>query len=259
MDKSFKKELNWEEKARINPLYAIMSDKEFKEKDTELSEANLSLFFSKGKRIWNEFFEGETAKFENRATTNVLEFGCGMGRLIKVPGEKGFQCHGVDISETQVELARRYLTESNYHFHTVRDNRIPVSENSMDYVYSFAVLQHIRKLSDFNLALDELCRVLKPGGTLKIQLPTIEGNRFCKGRRKFFYSIPFEEKSLVFYWAKRLKIVPMIRFVKHDHWGGASYYIRLGQVIQQLKDIEIDLVSYSTAGFVLLRGTKKGN
>jgi len=259
MDKNFKKHLNWEEKAKINPLYAIMASNEFEAENTELSSENLEIFFSKGERIWNNFFNGELTLFKEPGNTRILEFGCGMGRLIQMPARKGYRCYGVDISETQLALAKTHLNDDKIELLSLPNGVIPYDNGYFDYVFSFAVFQHINKLSDFIISLEQVCRVVKPGGILKIQLPTIEGNKYAKGRRRFLYSIPFESKALVFYWAKRLKVVPMIRIVKYDHWGGAAYYYRLNQLLKLLKcnKIEVTLISYSPSGFVLITGAKE--
>lgn len=260
MDSKFKRDLDWEEKAKINPLYAIMSDPAFSEENTSLDEKKLASFYGKGERIWKIFFESELLAFIDPPSTKVLEFGCGMGRLLKNAGSRGYNCYGIDISETQLKLAQQFLGGANYHFYQVTDNRIPFDDNYFDFVYSYAVLQHIRKLSDFKASVSEMCRVVKKGGTIKVQLPTIEGTRFADNKRKFFYSVPHEERALVFYWMRTFKFIPMVRTVRYDHWGGAAYYVRVEQFLSILKvnNIHVELISFSPEGFIIVTGIKKG-
>ena len=51
--------------------------------------------------------------------------------------------------------------------------RIPAQSNSVDFIYSSHMLEHL-SLEDFELALHEIYRLLKPGGVFRAVVPDLE-------------------------------------------------------------------------------------
>lgn len=108
----------------------------------------------------------------------VLDLGCGAGRdvyvLSQLVGKKG-QVIGVDMTEAQLEVARRHqsyhqqafgYTRSNVHFlqgNIERLDALDLRESSVDVIVSNCV---INLASDKAAVLREAYRVLKPGGEL---------------------------------------------------------------------------------------------
>lgn len=100
---------------------------------------------------------------------NILEIGCGLGiDLIKF-AEKGGKVTGVDFAEKSIELARK-----NFAFHGVEGNlllmngeKLEFDDNSFDVVYAHGVLQYT---ANDEKMIDEMFRVLKPGGEAIIQV-----------------------------------------------------------------------------------------
>jgi 2-polyprenyl-3-methyl-5-hydroxy-6-metoxy-1,4-benzoquinol methylase len=94
----------------------------------------------------------------------VLEIGCGRGVLLKALADRGFEVHGVDLSERAVEgvdprvqlrFASR-LGDAGY------------SAACFDRVILWHVLEH---LPDPQQTLDEVRRILRPGGALIVAVP----------------------------------------------------------------------------------------
>ena len=105
-------------------------------------------------------------KNNNDDWNNVLEIGCGIGRLIVPLADMHKNCnfYGIDISDKMIELAPK------------RDN-IKYQElvNNLDFVYSMLVFQHIEhqeKINYINLAYEKL----KVGGNLFFQFVIGEEN-----------------------------------------------------------------------------------
>ena len=245
--KEFKNEIDWEAKAKQNPLYAIMSDEVFVENAPDVISADdLLLFFEKGQRLWNLHLQPVYSQFAQNQQLKVLEWGCGMGRLLAQPARQGAYCVGVDISHTQLGLLKKHFQTPN-NLHTALLNgkqQIDVGDQSIDFVYSFAVLQHVKNTSDFYFVLSEMTRVLKKGGTLKIQFrfPNQYGAKF---KNTAHTAINFEESSLLFYWKKIFGwlYAPIVRHVKHTHWGGAGCYVPLRSVAKFLEANGLNIVS----------------
>lgn len=106
------------------------------------------------------------------ARRKALEIGCGPGRLLAPMTEHFGEVHGVDVSDEMLALARKRLADApGARFHLVSgDNLAPVEDNSIDFVYSYTVFQHIPSRDAVMNYLREAHRVLKPGGILRCQI-----------------------------------------------------------------------------------------
>jgi len=97
----------------------------------------------------------------------LLELGCGVGRIGRELAPKVAHWEGADISANMLKVARERLAE----FPNVglteltRSNVRPLPDASFDKAYCVAVFIHMDK-EDFCLYLEDLARVLKPGGLL---------------------------------------------------------------------------------------------
>jgi len=100
----------------------------------------------------------------------VLELGCGVGRIGRELAPKCRHWTGVDISENMIEHAQdRLVSCDNVSFHRLdRNNLDMLEDNSTDKAYSIAVFCHMDK-EDLYLYMQELNRIVRPGGSLKIE------------------------------------------------------------------------------------------
>jgi SAM-dependent methyltransferase len=108
----------------------------------------------------------------NERARRALEIGCGPGRLVKPMSQHFGEIHGVDVSDEMIARARRNLADIPHaHPHaTTGADLAPFADDSFDFVYSYAVFQHIPSLDVVMQYLHEARRVLKPGGILRCQL-----------------------------------------------------------------------------------------
>ena len=98
---------------------------------------------------------------------SVFEIGCGAGALIYDLALKNFWGKGVDTSIEALTIARA-LTQSferKFRFDSEIDE---TDKNSYDYVFSIAVLEHIKEDGD---ALEQWGECLKPDGILVLAVP----------------------------------------------------------------------------------------
>ncbi|MFN7920757.1 MAG: methyltransferase domain-containing protein [Bryobacteraceae bacterium] len=102
----------------------------------------------------------------------ALEIGCGPGRLMRPMSRHFGEIHGVDISDRMVARARENLAgvPHAHPHHAPNSNLEAFASNSFDFVYSYAVFQHIPSREVVLGYLDEAQRILKPGGILRCQL-----------------------------------------------------------------------------------------
>ena len=159
---------SWEDKARQNPLFAVMTTEHFTEAQADnFSEEQLQVFYAKGQKIFDAHLR---PRLSGDKSTFVVEYGCGMGRILKAVLGQGYQCAGIDISSTMLEHCRRLVPAVNALYVVDESGRCALLDHTADFVFSYAVLQHIDKLSTYLTAVGEICRVLKPGGTFAIQV-----------------------------------------------------------------------------------------
>ncbi len=102
----------------------------------------------------------------------ALEIGCGPGRLMRPLSRHFGEIHGVDVSDEMIRLARERLKDTlNAHPHHGSGSDLAIfPDEKFDFVYSYAVFQHIPSREVVFQYLREARRVLKTGGILRCQL-----------------------------------------------------------------------------------------
>lgn len=117
-------------------------------------------------RLWRSRFVRQLGrKIPGNAT--VLDLACGTGDLTKALSEKGYHVTGLDISSEMMAVARekcRYLSPKPT-FVLGSAAQIPFKDNSFDAV---TIAFGLRNFDNREQCLDEIRRVLKPGGRLAV-------------------------------------------------------------------------------------------
>jgi SAM-dependent methyltransferase len=118
------------------------------------------------------------------APTKALEIGCGIGRLLKPMTQHFHEVLGVDISENMLAYSKKYLegVECVETRLVKEDNELGLTPDSLDFVYSIIVFQHIPTRAIIKSYLKQIHDGLKSGGLFRVQthrgLPPPEG-AFC--------------------------------------------------------------------------------
>lgn len=102
----------------------------------------------------------------------ALEIGCGPGRLMLPLARHFAEIHGVDISEEMIRLARRRLSGITNAFahHAPGSDLSAFPDEHFDFVYSYAVFQHIPAREIVFRYFRQTRRVLKVGGVARFQV-----------------------------------------------------------------------------------------
>ena len=102
----------------------------------------------------------------------ALEIGCGPGRLLRPMSHYFNQIYGVDVSDAMVKLAREKLSDVPNAFpHAIGGSDLKIfPDRHFDFVYSYAVFQHIPDPDVVVSYLRETVRVLRPGGIARLQI-----------------------------------------------------------------------------------------
>jgi len=108
----------------------------------------------------------------NPRARRALEIGCGPGRLMRALSPYFGEIHGVDVSAEMIRLGREKLRDIRHaHFHHVPDSTLaPFADDSFDFVYSYAVFQHIPERAIVLGYFRETRRVLREGGLARFQI-----------------------------------------------------------------------------------------
>lgn len=109
-----------------------------------------------------------------RGAIGILEHGCGGGSAIFYLAALGFtDVHGVDVGGDMTVLNRvaaEILGHAGSRFHVYDGGRLPLRDESIDFVFSEQVLEHVAD-DVFDAYYREEARVLRPGGMAVHQVP----------------------------------------------------------------------------------------
>lgn len=104
---------------------------------------------------------------KNKVSTNnkLLDIGCAGGQFVKKALEHGFEATGIEPSPGALSYA-----EEHYGLKLIKGEagNIPIPDNTYDIVTLLHVFEHFRKPIE---TLQEIKRVLKPGGMMFIETP----------------------------------------------------------------------------------------
>jgi ubiquinone/menaquinone biosynthesis C-methylase UbiE len=143
----------------------------------------------------NEFVVRFAAKYLRRRTgvdawqvidpavARVLDLGCGAGRHVAFFAESGCNTAGIDLSDTAVEAARHRIRKSGLaaDLRAGSATSLPWPDSSFDAVVSCGVLDHMPP-ADCTATVNEVFRVLRPGGLFYLDLVAKEEYSFGQGR-----------------------------------------------------------------------------
>lgn len=176
----------WNKLAKDNARYFVLTDR-----GEQISEDE---FRSAGKNDVTQYFikdELISKELEGKEVT-VLEIGCGIGRLSEFISPFVNKLYAVDISEEMISKAKERLSNlNNVHFIVTDGKSFPISDQSVDVVFSFIVFQHMPSAEVIKENLIDISRVLKPGGLAKIQFRGLPVSK-----DKWYYGPSFDRESV---------------------------------------------------------------
>lgn len=111
-------------------------------------------------------------------TKTALEIGYGGGRILNAACDFFGQTIGIDIhnEKESVEAFLRKNGKSNFTLLRTSGREIGVPSQSIDFVYSFIVLQHLPTFEVLQSYVAETWRVLKPGGVSQLYFGRFPGH-----------------------------------------------------------------------------------
>jgi len=157
-------DLAWEEWGRRDPYFAVITDPRYR--GSGITDELKREFFESG-RIYVENLFATIRKHihPDFRPRSVLDFGCGVGRLLAPFAAIAEDVVGVDVSPSMVSEARRNCDERQ--LQNVRllisDDELSVLTGTYDLIHSYIVFQHI-PVQRGRMLFARLLEHLRPGG-----------------------------------------------------------------------------------------------
>ena len=127
-------------------------------------DANIKYFTHDPQIFWNEFggqkyfdkFHGSDPRNEDKflqviekyKPKNIIDIGCGYGRYLKAINEvyPEIQLFGVDIAESQINIAKEFLSDcKNLSLTVTENNKLPFIDNSIDMAITYGCFSAVKK------------------------------------------------------------------------------------------------------------------
>lgn len=188
----------WNSFGERDPMYAVLTYEGKQGNRWKPDE-----FFATGEQeVENMLVQIAASGMHLRYGGRALDFGCGLGRLTQPLARRFREAHGVDISATMLEQARKFddghRRQCTFHLNTKDDLQI-FPDAHFDFICTLVTLHHVEPR--YSAAyLTEMLRVLAPGGTLVAQLPAREKLGF-RARRVLKRGVP----TNALYWYRLLR------------------------------------------------------
>jgi 2-polyprenyl-6-hydroxyphenyl methylase / 3-demethylubiquinone-9 3-methyltransferase len=95
----------------------------------------------------------------------ILDLGCAGGFMAEAIAQRGAKVTGIDPAQKAIEIARRHAESEHLSikYDVGVGENLPYGDQTFDIVVCVDVLEHV---SDLNQVINEIARVLKPGGYL---------------------------------------------------------------------------------------------
>ena len=123
----------------------------------------------------------------------ILDVGCGNGRLIKIMQDKQVDYLGIDNSENLIKLAREQYPE--YKFSCQDITELQADDQKYDVVFLVGVLHHVPSAKLRGQTLQNIYKLLKPGGHVLMTNWNLWQNKFFKFHLKYTWQRMIKQRD----------------------------------------------------------------
>jgi len=228
---------DWDDRARKDAFHYIASWRK---------DWSPESFFQSGEEDYQRFVAPVLRRsgWESKGKT-MLELGCGAGRMTRNFSQQFGRVYAIDISQEMLDHAKVLFPETS-NIEWILGNGVDLSglgDETVDFAFSYIVLQHLPEPVLALRYIREMLRVLKPGGIFSFQfnsVPTMTMN--WKGRMAW--------RMVDFPWALGLRqtsravatLLGLSPEIAGKSWRGASLHVqavretiqRAGATVQEL-------------------------
>jgi SAM-dependent methyltransferase len=163
-------DIAWEEWGQRDPYFGVITDPRFRR--TGLNEFARNTFFQSGESHAHYVLATIRTHFDQGFTPHaVMDFGCGVGRLLIPFAKMADAVVGLDVSPSMLQEARRNCDERQLcNVRLLRsDDLLSGLTGTFDLIHSCIVFQHI-PVERGREIFAKLLQYLRPGGVGAVQL-----------------------------------------------------------------------------------------
>jgi len=216
---------DWDARARENPRAYINWPSVANEE---------SAFFLSGRFDYEHYVKPFLEKMRfDPADKVALEIGCGIGRIARSMAADFREYIGVDVSPEMVRRAASYgIPHAAFRAVSGADLN-GVATGSIDFVFSFAVFQHVPDKSAILNYFAETARVLRHGGIFRLHMKGL----WTASIGRLALEAGFSNNAALL--KARLTRVPLVRVRYLDTWQGRS--VPPGEVLKWCEELGLDV------------------
>jgi ubiquinone/menaquinone biosynthesis C-methylase UbiE len=207
-----KMQQDWDQRARENARYYV---------NTERADWSDDEFFRSGEHTVQEEILTDMTNIcqgKDPKQMQVLEIGCGAGRVTRALARVFGKVYAVDISGEMVRNARMALRDFP-HVEVFQNNGKDLSvlgDLSLDFAFSSIVFQHIPSREIIESYIREVHRLLRPGALFKFQ---VQGDATLEtAPDDTWLGVPYSQEQAV-EMALRCGFEP-----RHQYGAGSQYF-----------------------------------
>lgn len=163
----------WDEMARENAFYSVLSLNDFEDPNT----VDISKFWEIGRKDVDRLMKvlQRVSSLETTSELSMVEIGCGLGRMTHYFAELFSKVYALDVSPEMLSQAKSYWRhlQNVEWIHGNGEDLHQIASGTIDFVFSFLVLQHIPDPRIVINYIRESERVMKKGGIALLQFRTL--------------------------------------------------------------------------------------
>ena len=181
------------------------------------------------------FFANYREHFDNKI--NFLDVGCGGGRHSIFLANLGCNVSAIDYSSNAIDILNLWAMEQNLQIDTKVSSviELPYAENSFSGIISVGVLCYLN-INSIKKSVDEMYRVLMPGGKLFVTTRSNKDSRYLVGNKSTAnHAVVAGDKSVP--WQSEIGM-DMVFLSEED----------VEQMFHKFKKINIERESFSMCG-----------
>jgi cyclopropane fatty-acyl-phospholipid synthase-like methyltransferase len=203
---------DWDERAKENARYYV---------NTATREWTDNEFFASGEAtVREQILNDMTNVCQGKAPAemNVLEIGCGAGRVTRALAGQFGRVTGVDVSGEMVRQATEALADRP-NARAIQNNGLDLAgvEGPVDFAFSTIVFQHIPSYEVIESYVREVHRLLRPGGLFKFQVQGA-AEEMAAIEHDTWLGVPFSEQ-------RARQMAERCGFeMRYGHGAGDQYY-----------------------------------
>ncbi len=196
--------------------------------------------------LYNEHFARYAFAARFTQGKRVLDIGCGTGYGTLELARTASAAVGIDVSLEAVSYARSTYSASNLRYVTASCTRLPFPNRSFDLAVAFEVIEH---LEDWPQLLEEVRRILSPGGQFIVSTPN---KRYYQESRKLHGPNPFHvhEFEPEEFSAALRQVFPHVLVFTQNHAPAIAFESETGSPQSELR-FDSDRASQAEPHFIV--------